>query len=185
MTGIVLMGGKSKRMGSDKAFLSWHGQTLYSLAAEKLRKYCTSIYLSINDHQEPYHHFEYSCIKDAFENEGPMGGIITCHRILHDSLFILACDMPFVSDEEMVFLMDHHASKSGCTMFYNENRGHFEPLLSIWDVHSLEMLDVYFSSGGRSLQQFLIKNDIEKLPVSEVNPFRNINNEDDWTLALK
>jgi molybdopterin-guanine dinucleotide biosynthesis protein A len=51
MTGVVLIGGKSSRMGEDKAMMVYKEQPLYKIAAEKIAPFCDKIYLSANHDQ--------------------------------------------------------------------------------------------------------------------------------------
>jgi molybdenum cofactor guanylyltransferase len=180
MTGVVLIGGKSSRMGQDKAMLLLGDRPLYKIAAEKIAPFCDNIYLSANQDQTTRGPYEYPVIQDTFEAEGPVGGIVSSHRCIKDTLLIISCDLPLITDDEITALIHKHKEKKDCTMFYNVFSGYYEPMLSIWDVRILDMLEKYFLSGGRSLQYFLELHHVDKNEPSSLQNFTNINTVDDW-----
>ncbi|MCP4267879.1 MAG: molybdenum cofactor guanylyltransferase [Candidatus Brocadiaceae bacterium] len=96
MTAVILAGGKSSRMGSNKAFLKLKGQTFIELQIELLRKLFDKIVISANTPSE-YEYLNLPIIKDLYPDKGPLAGIYTS-LINSSSLytFMLACDMPFV-----------------------------------------------------------------------------------------
>ncbi len=180
MKGIVLMGGLSRRMGTDKAFLLWAGKPLYRHVADKMWTFCDEIYLSVNSTQKEKHSFDYPLITDFVSDEGPISAIISCHRTLRDVLLVMACDMPFVTQDEILSLIDAQNLGNNCSLYYNARRAQYEPMLSIWDPGMLDNLEAYFVNGGRSLQRFLSDNNIAKKMLREEKNFRNLNTKDDW-----
>jgi molybdopterin-guanine dinucleotide biosynthesis protein A len=105
--GFVLAGGKSSRMGTDKAFLDFHGETLLDRALTVMGTACDRVTI-VGD---PVKFAKYSSTKygavvaDIFSGCGPLGGI---HAALTQSSaelnLMLAVDMPFVSAELLEFL---------------------------------------------------------------------------------
>ena len=180
MTGVVLIGGKSSRMGQDKSILFLGDRPLYKIAAEKIAPFSDKIYLSANHDQTTRGAYEYPLIQDTFKAEGPVGGIVSCHRFIKNTLLIISCDLPLITDDEITTLIHKHNDKKGCTMFYNVFSGYYEPMLSIWDVTILDLLELYFLSGGRSLQYFLEQHSVSKNEPSSLQNFKNINTVDDW-----
>ncbi len=73
LTGIVLCGGKSSRMGADKGLLSYKNNTLIQSAIESIERYCSDILLSTNN--EAYGTFGYKLVEDRYKNIGPLGGL--------------------------------------------------------------------------------------------------------------
>ena len=96
MTAVILAGGKSSRMGRNKAFLKIQGKTFIERQIDLLREIFDEIIISANTPSE-YTFLNISVIKDVYPEKGPLGGIYTGlmnSRSLHT--FFLACDMPFV-----------------------------------------------------------------------------------------
>jgi molybdopterin-guanine dinucleotide biosynthesis protein A len=97
MTGIVLSGGESRRMGRDKAFLTLEGAPLIEHVLRALRAVFPRIIIVTND---PASYVSYGAVvvTDALEKQGPLTGIYS--GLLHsrdDYNFVVACDMPFLS----------------------------------------------------------------------------------------
>jgi molybdopterin-guanine dinucleotide biosynthesis protein A len=101
-TGFVLAGGKSSRMGVDKAFLDFGGQTLLHRALSVMGAVCDRVTIV----GEPANFAQYgSVVADIFPGCGPLAGI---HAALVSSPaelnLLLAVDMPFVASELLAFL---------------------------------------------------------------------------------
>ena len=102
--GFVLAGGMSVRMGMDKAFLNFGGQTLLDRALEVLTKVCDRVSI-VGDPLKFAKYGPESVVADIFPGSGPLGGIHSA--LLHSSAelnLMLAVDMPFVSAELLAFL---------------------------------------------------------------------------------
>ncbi len=173
--GVVLMGGQSTRMGTDKAFLKVEDQYYYQKVAHILAPFCQEIILSLNKTQAQNHVFEYPCIIDSFENQGPIGGILSVSKLNKSPLLIIAVDLVHMQAKTVSTLIDLHEEKNGVTLYYNGERDCFEPLLSIWVQPMLTELETYYDQGKRSLQKFLIQKSIQKHLVSDIDSFINVN----------
>lgn len=106
ITGIVLAGGKSLRMGKDKGRIELAGKPLVSYAIEVLKPLCDTILISSNS--EDYESFGYPVQKDIISDCGPMGGIYS--SLLHSSShlnLVLSCDMPLVSSDLIKYIIDN------------------------------------------------------------------------------
>lgn len=176
LTGVVLMGGQSTRMGTDKAFLKINDQFYYQKAAQVLAPFCQEILLSVNETQAQNQIFEYPSIIDSFENQGPIGGILSISNMNKGTLLIIAVDLVHMQEKTVSTLIDLHEEKNGVTLYYNGERDCFEPLLSIWEQPMLTELETYYDQGNRSLQNFLIQKSIQKHPILEISSFNNVNN---------
>lgn len=104
VTGIVLAGGKSTRMGTDKAFLKLNGKPFISHILETVQEFTNEVYI-ISDNQKldgmGTHRFP-----DLIPGLGPIGGIHT--GLFHSKTtynLIVACDTPFLSKETITQLI--------------------------------------------------------------------------------
>ena len=96
MTAVILAGGKSSRMGSNKAFLKLKGKTFIERQIDLLREMFDEIFISANTPSE-YEYLKLPVFKDIYPEKGPLCGIYT--SLVNSgstSTFMLACDMPFV-----------------------------------------------------------------------------------------
>jgi molybdopterin-guanine dinucleotide biosynthesis protein A len=178
--GVVLAGGQSSRIHTDKSQLLVKDKPLYKRAAEKIAPFCNEVYVSVNNHQSATLHFGYPVINDIYQHQGPIGGIVSCFEVLDSAMIVLACDMPLIETDDVALLISLHSTAEGCTLFFNMVDGFYDPLLSVWGIEKLNMLQKYFKGGGRSLQQFLLQNNIVKHLSPNPGHFKNINRPEDW-----
>ncbi len=183
--GVVLMGGKSNRMGRDKSLLEINNLPLYKIAGQKLALYCNQIFLSVNEHQKTENSYDYPSITDRYEDQGPIGAILSCMDKLETPILFLACDMPFISIDNIKTLINKRNKNQICTTYFNTARNMYEPLFSIWETTSLSLLETYFANGNRSLQKFLHQQNIPKINMPNPENFQNINHADEWKLILE
>jgi molybdopterin-guanine dinucleotide biosynthesis protein A len=96
-TGVVLAGGRSSRMGRDKALIEWAGRSLLDRALDRLDAHCAE--LLVIGEPEKYGHVGPFVIADEWPGKGPLGGITTAMRYAsNDRLLVIACDMPALND---------------------------------------------------------------------------------------
>lgn len=101
-----MAGGKSSRMGTNKALLKIENITVIERIAKELQK-CVDEIIIVTNHFEDYRFLGYPMVEDIYKEKGPMGGI---HSGLLASTteknLVVACDMPFISAELGKFLLD-------------------------------------------------------------------------------
>src|SRR5918996_1173502 len=97
VTGVVLVGGKSTRMGKNKALLPYQGKNLVDAPIEKLSKIFSQVCLSVRD-QEDLPEYNLRKIPDSYSDIGPIGGITSILKAGITRAFCVACDMPFLNE---------------------------------------------------------------------------------------
>jgi molybdopterin-guanine dinucleotide biosynthesis protein A len=99
--GVVLAGGRSQRMGADKARLLWHGQPLVERALSALRAAgCTRAVVS-GDYPD------YAHVADRYPERGPLGGLASIAAVAPESRWlVLAVDQPLVDASLLRPLLD-------------------------------------------------------------------------------
>ena len=109
--GYLLVGGRSSRMGSDKALLPFRDSRLGQSVAGLVERAAGGVVLVGNPQLAPL--FGYPAIPDLYPGEGPLGGILTAlGHTASDWNLLVACDMPGLSAEFLAGLMDA-AARSG------------------------------------------------------------------------
>lgn len=193
-TGFVLAGGKSSRMGSDKAFLEIEGQTFLERSVCILIETCAETTIVINQGQTAQLEklsAEMPYIFDVFENRGPLGGLHTA--FLHcrtEFAVVLAVDLPFVSPDIIKFLQKtalefHHFS----AFVPLQNDGRPQPLCAIYkpEVCLKAVENLLKTKQSPSVRTFLaeIPTHFFQIEQSE-ETFFNINHPGDFqTLSSK
>lgn len=106
ITAVILAGGKSLRMGQDKAFLRIGGLTIIEFQLQGLRPLFDEITLSTNS-PERFRHLDIPAFPDIIPDRGPLGGIYTALlKARHPHIFAIACDMPFINPELIRHLIE-------------------------------------------------------------------------------
>ena len=103
--GLVLAGGKSTRMGSDKGLIQYHDRPQQEYLYHLLEQVCSKVYLSIRNEQQASVSNEFNVIADQNEYHGPFNGILSAHKA-HPNVawLVLACDLPLLDLEARIFV---------------------------------------------------------------------------------
>ena len=109
MTGVILAGGRSRRMGLNKAFLEINGKPIVDQIIDIFRDTFEGVTLVTNSPSE-YLHLDVRIVTDLIPDKGALGGIYTgLFYSLSPHIFVAACDIPFL---EKGFI-DYMVSKAG------------------------------------------------------------------------
>ncbi|WP_458413666.1 molybdenum cofactor guanylyltransferase [Schinkia sp. CFF1] len=161
-TAIILAGGKSSRMGTNKALLPVAGKANIELIKEELTPYFSNILLITNDFQA-YEFLGVPMVKDEYIGMGPLAGIHSgLKNSKTDKNFFVACDMPFVSGKlakHLVGLSDQYEAVVPII------DGKLHPLFSVF--HKSVLLKVEQCLLEERLRIRDLLDDIEVLFVSE------------------
>ena len=180
LTGIILAGGKSKRMGTDKAFIKLNGKTLLKHSIELIKPFCNSLLISSNnpDHEK----FGYKIIPDKFPNCGPIGGIYSCLKKSEpDWSFVISVDSAFVEPEFIKFLISEINEFEAVVPIHTKGK---EPLIALYHKNCLVEIEKMIQSGDFKMHNLLnvietkfvdAQNWVDKYPQL----FRNLNRPED------
>ena len=106
IVGAILAGGKSRRMGQNKALLSFHGKPLIQHATELMQKIFSQV-LVVCWNRQQYEFLEIPTIVDKIPNCGPLGGIhAALSEVNNRPVFVLACDLPFVTQALIRYIVN-------------------------------------------------------------------------------
>lgn len=152
MTGVVLCGGRSTRMGSDKGLLV-HGTTTWAqLAVEKLASLRLPVLLSVNEQQFTTYQSLFpvnALIRDdaTLTVGGPLAGLLSVHtQYPKQNLMVLACDMIAVSETILQYLLQQYAQHQPEAMvFINDHQT--EPLTGIYSAEGLQKAAEWYRNG--------------------------------------
>ncbi len=183
MAAAILAGGKSSRMGRDKALLDFNGKPFIALVAEVLSRELPSVVI-ISDHTERYTFLGLPVYEDQFKNCGPLGGI---HSALYHSttphVLITSCDTPFISTESIQFLIES-ATPNEITV--GQAEGFVHPLFGIYPASALHTIEASLNEGKRKVLDLL-----DEVPHSIVNltqwekELKNINKPEEYLKVLE
>lgn len=131
---VILCGGKSSRMGTDKTFLPFGAESLLNYQIKRFRPYFDKIYISVQDKQDKNFDYQAYCgceeIPDRYINRGPMAGLYSCLRYAkEDILYFNAVDTPFSDPALAAQLCDElaeHPDHGACLI--KNPKGELQPL---------------------------------------------------------
>ncbi|NOR29035.1 MAG: NTP transferase domain-containing protein [Lutibacter sp.] len=180
--GLVLAGGKSVRMGTDKGALQFYGKNQRDVAIELLEKNNLKTYLSVRSAQEIEIENK---ITDKFVGLGPFGAICSAFQENPDvAWLVIATDLPFVNDEVIQLLLKHRNPSKAATTIKGKDKQFPEPLITIWEPKSYTLLLNYLAQGYSCPRKVLINSDVEIVEVDD-NFIRNINTPEEFKAAHK
>lgn len=178
--GLVLVGGKSTRMGQDKSALNYFGKPQKEFAKELLEKNNLKTFYSVRNALENNQE-----IADKFHNLGPFGGI--CSAFQKDpnaAWFVLATDVPFVNKEIIQLLLKHRNPSKVATAIKGKGKEFVEPLITIYEPKAYSILLQYLAQGYSCPRKVLINSDVEVVEIDD-SFIRNINTPEEFEVAKK
>lgn len=196
----ILAGGESRRMGKDKAFLTYRGKRFIETIAQVALKVSDDVMVVIGSKQEGEFRWlaslknqeeggvSISLLSDEYRLKNPVGGILTAaQHARHEYMTVLPCDSPLVSPGVIKFLRVHAENHSGAVPVW-EN-GDTEPLCAVYRTSEI----------GEAIKKALAQNklgpkhaisflqDVRFVPVEELRrfdssleSFRNVNTIEDF-----
>ena len=177
MKGLLLAGGRSRRMGTDKATLTFHdGKTQIERGLELLNSVCDECFLSVRADQGT----DGNAIIDAFGEIGPLGAIASAQQAHPDiAWLVLACDLPLLEEQHLQSLVDGRDTAREATYFTSSTDGFPEPLCAIWEPSSTSIVRSAVDDGNRCPRSVLKNLNGHALPSPGLWTLANINTEAD------
>ena len=186
INGLVLAGGKSKRMGRDKSSITWHGKEQRYYIADLLQPLCDEVFISLREDQENEAHTEYKTLTDSYTGIGPYGAILSAFKFQSDvAWLVVACDLPLLNSDTLQYLLEHRDVNSMATTFQSPFDGLPEPLITIWEPKSYSILLDFLSNGYTCPRKVLIKSeDVTTILQSpDLKALMNVNTPEDFVKA--
>ncbi len=188
MTGVVLAGGRSRRMSRDKAFLPIGGATLIELVVARLREACGDRLLLVTNTPETYRHLGLPTVPDALPPGRSLVGIYTGVVHAGEPAFVCACDMPFLNPA----LVRHLAGLAGdADMVIPRHGGEYEPLHAVYTPACLDPIRRCVERQGRNtdfLPDVRVRV-VEEPELRRFDPdlrsFVNVNTPEEYTAARR
>ena len=186
LLGLVLGGGKSRRMGRDKAALAYHGKPQILYAWELLRAAGLEAHVSCRTDQAEAEGFRgLPQIPDRFLDFGPMGGILSALLFRREAAFLaVACDLPFL-DAGSISTLIAARDRSRIATAYLNPEGLPEPLCAIYEPAAYSALLGFVGQGIHCPRKALIRSDIHGLVPANFQALDNVNRPEEFTAAAQ
>lgn len=185
LSAFVLAGGKSSRMGSDKAELRLSGAPLLEIATRKALALTPQVYVV-----GPKPKFGSEAIEDIFLNRGPLGGIHAALSASRSELnLMLAVDLPFVP-LEFLQLLQQRSERSAALVVVPRTAHGWQPLCAIYKTQFRDFAEQALSSGHNKIDSLFASRPVEVLDESDLQTagftpaiFDNLNTPEDFAGA--
>ncbi len=188
VSGIILAGGASRRMGQDKAFLDFGGRPLISVVAGRLRAVADEV-LVVADNGQRYAPFADRWVADIFAGVGTLGGIHAgLQAARHNRALVVGCDMPFLNPALLAWFAE---AVEGYDLAVLRHGEWLEPLHAVYCKSCLPAIKVVVQAGERCAFSFydqvhthyVTPSDIAHLDP-DLSSFCNVNTFAEWSHAL-
>jgi molybdopterin-guanine dinucleotide biosynthesis protein A len=189
-TVVILVGGKSNRMGFDKANLAIMHETLLEFNIRRYAEYFPNIILSYAE-PAPYNFPCVTSVYDEYLGKGPMAGLHSALKNTNsEHVFLTAVDMPFSSPKLAAWLYDGICDAPARVLKY---RNFLEPLFGVYSRNTLGKIKTRLEKDENSIYKFIESIDARIVdeqewravyPCPPENLFFNINTPDDYATAL-
>lgn len=168
VTGIVLAGGSSTRMGCDKASLPWGKADLLHAVLMALDPVCEKL-IVVSNIPRVISVPGVKVVSDTFHGCGPLGGIHAgLSAAATDNSFIVACDMPFINSCAVEYLASVALGFGAVVPFVD---GFFHPLHAIYSRSCLSPIERMLNDGQHRIIDFYPKIRLRKVSCEELSQF--------------
>ncbi len=166
ITGIILAGGKSSRMGTNKALMQYRGLPFIQHIINTMKPLVDQIL--IVGKPEEYTDLKLRCVDDIFPESGPVGGI---HAGLENSKspynLVLSCDIPLITEQILMELIENINENNDVVLI--ESNGQAHPLIAIYQKHCKDLFDDLLIRGENRLLSALDQLRVKTICLSDPN----------------
>jgi molybdenum cofactor guanylyltransferase len=185
LTGIILAGGKSRRMGGrNKAFLELDGRPLIEIVVERVQSVCAEVLIVAGD-TRPYTGLGVSLVEDRFRDVGVLGGLHAgLEAASYELTLVVGCDMPFLNPD-LLHAFAEWAEGFDVTILRQGKQ--VEPLHAAYRRTCLPVIETAIRTGERRIVSFFPNVHVRYVAPAEVvsidpnlRSFRNVNTPEEW-----
>lgn len=152
ITGIILAGGKSSRMGQDKGLMLFNGQSFIDHTVQIVKDVCDNVIIIAN--QNGYERLSIPVYTDIIKDKGPAAGIYTgLHYSKTQYNLVLGCDMPFLSSEFLGYLLSQIDEKADAIVPEYESRS--QPLCAVYSKSCISQFEQSIQNGQLKMKEII------------------------------
>ncbi|MEO1595350.1 MAG: molybdenum cofactor guanylyltransferase [Pseudomonadota bacterium] len=185
---LLLAGGESRRMGSDKAAIEIDGQTMLARTASLAAHVCDTVWVSVRSAaQADALRRQWPLIEDAPEGRGPLAGILAALRHRGDAEWlVLACDLPRLDAATLEALRVAAAERPDAlaVAMRSERDGTPEPMCAIWRPGMRARIEAQLAEDRRCARRCLLDAEVPLVDAVTRGALSNMNAPEDLAAAL-
>jgi len=181
ISGFVLAGGKSSRMGTDKALMEIDNEPLLGRMIRLMEPFCHSV--AISGFKADYLRFNKEIVPDLTSGIGPVSGIYSVLKFSNsDWNLVVSVDTPFLNNDFFELLISDLGDFDCIIPQHNSG---VEPLAGLYNKHILPEIDAMIKNGDYKLMNLLAKLNIRYLDCNpliqkHLRLFMNLNRMEDF-----
>ncbi|MEP0266621.1 molybdenum cofactor guanylyltransferase [Dokdonia sp.] len=179
ITGIILSGGKSSRMGTDKGFVTWRDKLFVQHSIDALKPIVHEIII-VSDYPK-YDTLGYKRVEDSIPEAGPLSGLYSGLKESNTELnLVLSCDVPLITSDILEELIARY--RKGTTAVVCEVSTNIMPLVALYNKNCYKVCESLLQSGERRMMRLIEKLDNTSYLVlndKQSECVKNINSLDD------
>jgi molybdopterin-guanine dinucleotide biosynthesis protein A len=181
ITGIILAGGKSSRMGTEKGLILYKNKPFIKHIIEAMKPLVSNIIIICNT--RAYDRFGFKCYEDLIKNTGPLAGIYTgLNYSKTDNNLIVSCDIPLVNTVVLQKLIDQKNDAS--EVIHLQSQGKNMPLIALYKKSCGVIFKKELRQNQKKVQTALKKCNVKTVVIDESleQVTANINTPEDLEL---
>jgi molybdopterin-guanine dinucleotide biosynthesis protein MobB len=180
--GLVLAGGRSKRMKKDKGSIKYYDQPQTQHVSSMLNKFCENVFVSCREEQaDDIHLSGLNLIHDKFIDMGPAGGILSAMKEFPEATWlVVACDLPYIDDQTIEHLIDNRNPFRSATCFINPIKKWPEPLCTIYEHKAFARFMQFISIGHTCPRKILFNSHVNSIELINKEGLTNANTPEDF-----
>jgi molybdopterin-guanine dinucleotide biosynthesis protein A len=185
ITGIILAGGKSQRMGTDKGLLLLNDKPFISHIYDALKPIVGDNIVVVSSNAD-YDTFGYKRIEDLIADKGPVGGLYTALKQSKTKLnLVLSVDVPLVSTELLEWLVQNHDDSYLITQVQANEK--VSPLIAVYDRAMRILLGEHLAGNQLKLRDLIdeVSHNTITIPQKWIDQVQNINTDQEYKKILK
>ncbi len=175
ITAIVIAGGKSSRMGQNKALISYKGTRLIDKAILLMENYTQQVLISSN---VPIQNISYPIVADEFAEIGPIGGLYSCLKASNAELnIVVPCDVPHIQSDIYDDIIE--VSNSFDAVIPRLPNGKLEPIIACYKKSILPIIEECIKANDYKMINLLAKLNVKYIDILYTEQFMNMNTPND------
>ena len=164
-TAILMAGGGSRRMGTDKSMLEIEGRPIIERTCEQLSACFEQILISTNE-VDKFKFLDFQIVHDKIPEQGPLMGIASALEASDNEInFVIACDIPQIELRDVRRIINEAVNSDADIIVPVTSDGKYEPLFAVYRKSALNAINEVLSSGGRKISDVFNLCNVKKVEL--------------------
>jgi len=179
LSAVILAGGKSSRMGEDKALLPFKDKSsMASYQYERMKKLFDKVYIST---KEDKFDFKANLIFDKYKESSPLVAIVSIFEELNcDAFFLISVDMPLVSLDDIANLINIYNKDNSYDIYTLSSKKGVEPTVAIYTNKILKSAKKMLKENNHKLNYLIKNSNFTSIKSIKIEKLVNLNTKNEY-----